>query len=291
MAGGGGGGGGAGGGAPSTDPGSSGRRNAGQGYGGEVRAGGAAASVGDHGCWSASMQALCTMLRSRRCDPSLAALIFLALESCIGEWAQACEAGLDRAAARSGGACRALQVSSVVTVEGGVAAPKGWEGGEQWLATSGAVTPAQKGALKPEPPFALAATVATRHVPTGARGKEASAALAAREKMELGTKESLKASLVWAEAVALGRPRQAVADRGDRRGPRPSSSGFVSGGGAVQSQAHQTTSETKAPDASFSAVIAEAVERLTRYDVSPLGVVGAGMGTSGPPALLHRAKL
>lgn len=271
------------GGVADNGPGLTGKRDSGLGTAGGDGEHDGRRCVGDEGSWNASMQALCAMLRARRRDPALVGLVFLALEACIGEWSHACDSGWTSqqavAKTRARGGWRPLQFTATVAgaagVGTGISATKKEGGndspsslsnlGEEFFmsssggSTAGGVSP-QGGGVLEQRRLAQAAVVAHGRVCAGPREKGASTTAEAREKMELGIRESLKASLVWAEAIPLGRSRAAASDGSDHR---RSNGG---GGGAIIYQGSQVTAtETAVPEVSLGPAMAEAVERLSRW--------------------------
>lgn len=249
----------------SNEPAAVGKRENGRGVTEDVGVG-EALTAGDSGSWSTSMQALCAMLRARRRDPSLAALIFLALEACISEWAQACDTMPEQLATRSGGR-RSFQSSSAAKSAIRPTLTKGSENGQGWVVPSGPVEPESKGASALEGSLPLATIVARGRVFTGRREKEISSVVSAREKMALGAKESLKAGLMWAEAIPLGRSKAAIPDRLDRRGLTTGLMGTSNRTSIVYAHVHQTSSEPSIHDTSFTPAVSGAVECLMRYEV------------------------
>lgn len=254
-------------------------------------------SPGDVGSWNASMQALCAMLRARRCDIALTGLIFLGLEACVREWAQACDAGSEQVGARGGGGgwrpsylgtattvaaiagANAAATSSSISVKGNTASsPVSLAAQDSVARLSPRVKEMGLSSVSKNersPPRPKRSVVQGRTVGAGPRQKEHIAAAAARGKMQLGTREALKAGLVWAEAVPLGRSTLST-EGGDRRGTGPGGSGSGSGGGSggggiggaagpASLQASQTPPpECTTVDTPFSAPMAEAVMRLCR---------------------------
>lgn len=228
--------------------------------------------AGDAGGWSSSMQALCAILRARRRDPTLAGLVFLALEACIEEWANACNpVGLPSAPLGGAGGARGgwgndpgAPVGKAALVEVTAAAST-----LSLVAERDSVLPAST----------LSAPLRRDIVGTSEGAKKLSAtAVASKVKMHLGVRESLKAGLVWAEAVPLGRNRAAIGAGGVSGDRRPSSLVDVGNNGAsvgvgvgVGCGAGELSTVTPADDGvataaetSFSVPMAEAVERLCR---------------------------
>lgn len=269
--------------ASETSSGGAGRRNGGGGPGeaatgiGSVGEGliGRRNNAGDAGSWNASMQALCAILRARRRDLELAGLVFLALESCVSEWAQACDVGSELTVpCGGGGGWRPLYLGpKAITTATSSASGKGAGGaavsggGAPCTVFSGATAVTASGLStvsqhqRSHPPVALAGAQGGRGV-VGPREKEMMAAAAARGKMQLGSRESLKAGLMWAEAVPLGRSRPAaVSDGADQRDTAPGSSGD---GGPSSQLSQGTTLEVVGGEVAFSAAMADAVERLCR---------------------------
>lgn len=268
---------------------------------GEGSSSGSGSSPGDVGSWNASMQALCAMLRARRCDVVLTGLIFLGLEACVREWAQACDAGSEQVGARSGGGGwrpsylgTATTAAAVAGASAGAPSPSMSVKGNTASSPVSLATQDSVARLSPRvndiglnsvsknersPPRARRSVVQGRTAGAGPRQKEHIAAAAARGKMQLGTREALKAGLVWAEAVPLGRSTVST-EGGDRRGAGPggSASGGVGGSGGVGNgdtagsaslQASQTTApECITTETPFNAPLAEAVVRLCRYLMS-----------------------
>lgn len=219
------------------------------------------------------MQALCAMLRARRRDPALAGLVFLALTACIGEWAQACDAyttGLPEKPEEK--RC--------------TAPARGWG----WracppAATDMAVVPRETASLqsvqsvpprdKPPGAAAMFRRAPARFLPHhggmldghllggGAKGKDAGGEVTAtpRGKLCLGIRESIKAGLVWAEAVPLYRCRTTEALDGDGRG-----SSSIGGRDTAVGAAEEHAAASSAADMSCSPVMAEAVGRLCRWE-------------------------
>lgn len=229
-------------------------------------------SPGDAGNWNASMQALCAMLRARRRDIALAGLVFLALEACVSEWAQACDVGPEKTGARVGGAgWRPLHLGPAAAAAAAAAkvstasSPPSYAAQEYVTRlSSGAKAVALNFVSKPErsPPLSERPTQGQGgRVGAGPREKEVIAAAAARGKMQLGAREALKAGFVWAEAVPLGRSRPS-ADEADRRGAGPGDRGAPSSASSQMSQA--TPAETATTGLTFNSAIAEAVSRLCR---------------------------
>lgn len=240
---------------------------------------------GDAGMWNASMQALCAMLRAKRRDVALTGLVFLALEACVCEWAQACNIGPEKTNARGGrGDWRPVHLGPP-TAAAAAAATVG--------AAEEAEAAAAKGNTVSSPPSNAAQDSGTRlssgakavglnifpkserspprserlvqgqggRVGAGPREKEVIAAATAKEKMKLGTREALKAGLVWAEAVPLGRPRPS-GDGADRRGAGPGDRGGLSSASSHVSQT--TAADTASTGLTFNSVVAESVSRLCR---------------------------
>lgn len=226
------------------------------------------------------MQALCAMLRARRRDPALAGLVFLALTACIDEWAQACDAHATAGLPEQAEEKRCTAAPTTATARGW-----GWRACPP-AATDMVVVARETATLQSVPPrdkspgtAAMFRRAPARFLPQhggmlhghllgggGAKGKDAGVEATAtpRGKLCLGIRESIKAGLVWAEAVPLYRRRTTAEGLdGDERGPS-SISGRDSAVGAVGEHAEATS----AADASCSPVMAEAVGRLCRWGFS-----------------------
>lgn len=230
------------------------------------------------------MQALCAMLRARRRDPTLAGLVFLALKACITEWGYACDAmgGVPDEQRRHQQYQRELQQREEQQSFGAIVARgRGWNGPGSTLGgavetkattnVTAAATPPPNSSASAYQALGANATVAGGAPSAGAATgqSEASAAFrfvgtqgayretrdaselmaTPRGKMHLGIRESLKAGLVWAEAVPLFRI-PAAGPEGCRRGT-----------GAEQAAA---ASNVGTGDVSFDPAMAQAVERLCR---------------------------
>lgn len=260
------------------------RRGTGAGPRGSVTSADAAKSrprppPGDAGGWSASMQALCAMLRARRRDPALAGLVFLALTACIGEWAQACDAhttaGLpEQSEEKRSGATAPATATATARGWGWRACPP--------AATDMVVVARETATLQSVPPrdkppgaAAMFRRAPARFLPQhggmlhghllgggGAKGKDAGGEATAtpRGKLCLGIRESIKAGLVWAEAVPLYRCRTAAEGLdGDGRG-----SSSIGGRDGAVGAAAEHAGASSAADMPCSPVMAEAVGRLCR---------------------------
>lgn len=234
----------------------------------------------DAGGWNASMQALCAMLRARRRDPALAGLVFLALTACIGEWAQACDAnptGLLPEQQPEEKRCAAAAAAAAAPARGW-----GWRACPPAATDMVVVARETTATLKSVPPrdkppgaAAMFRRAPARALPQygggmlhghflggGAKGKDVGGEVTAtpRGKLCLGIRESIKAGLVWAEAVPLYRCRAAEGLDGDGRG----SSSLGGRGSAVGAGEEHAAAASSAADVSCSAVMAEAVERLCK---------------------------
>lgn len=219
-------------------------------------------TIGDEGGWSASMQALCAMLRARRRDPALAGLVFLALTACITEWSHACDmAGqLDQhqpsrsiIASRGGvwRGCSSGVVETVPFLRGNTVSSSALHRYQPSATVASAVAAAAAGGLERS---SLHGTVGKIFAGVNSNGSTESTKSPPRAKMHLGIREALKAGLVWAEAIPLYRCR-AMED--DRRG-------FGYGGGGEDAGVEGSQSPA-AVEVSFNPAMAEAVERLCRY--------------------------
>lgn len=232
---------------------------------------------GDAGGWSASMQALCAMLRARRRDPALAGLVFLALTACIGEWAQACDAHATAGLPEQNEEKRCAAAPTTATARGW-----GWRACPP-AATDMVVVARETAMLQSVPPrdkppgaAAMFRRAPARFLPQhggmlhghlhgggGAKGKDAGVEATAtpRGKLYLGIREAIKAGLVWAEAVPLYRCRTTAEGLdGDGRG-----SSSIGGRDGAVGAAGEHAAAPSAADVSCSPVMAEAVGRLCRW--------------------------
>ena len=243
------------------------------------------------------MQALCAMLRARRRDPALAGLVFLALTACISEWAQACNAtrlSEQSEAKRRGGAAATAAAAAPARGWGWRACPPAAADMVVAARETAAATMLQSVPARDRPPGIATAAMFRRAPPRflphhggmhghllggggaggggggggGGKGKDAvDATVTPRGKLCLGIRESIKAGLVWAEAVPLYRSRTAGdgLDGRDGRGGWSSTGAARHANAAVGVEEQQAALPSTAADVSCSPVMAEAVERLCRW--------------------------
>lgn len=208
----------------------------------------------DVGNWSASMQALITILRVRRQDPALAGLIFLALEACITEWVNACDntAGKQPQQEQEQGQKSPSTPSAKGVAERNL--PEDSVQGEEQTGSRGEGTN--------DPHHLPAIDAPTISCEGGVDITATEASVTAREKMHQVIRESLKAGLVWAEAVPLG-IRRTIEGGESGSGASERCISMTSAGrhGIPNEMEHAS----KLADLSFSPVVAGGVERLCRY--------------------------
>lgn len=210
----------------------------------------------DVGNWGASMQALITVLRVRRQDPALAGLIFLALEACITEWVNAC----DKTAGKQPQQEQEQKSPSTSSAKGRAERDLSAGSLQRQEQTSEAAGSTGEGSndpqhiLVPDAPAILSER--------GVDMTTTEAAVTARVKIHQEIRESLKAGLIWAEAVPLGIRRTIGGGEGGSGGSERRISMTGAGRHDISAEMEHTS---KLSNLSFSPVVAGAVERLCRY--------------------------
>lgn len=214
----------------------------------------------DVGNWSVSMQALVTMLRVRRQDPALAGLIFLALEACITEWVDTCDNTVEQQPQHEQDQDQGQKLPSTPSTksvaERNLPEDSVQRGEQTWEAAG------LGGEGTNDPQHLPAIDAPTISCEGGIDITATEATVNAREKMHQEIRESLKAGLIWAEAVPLG-TRRAI-EGGEGGSGASERCIYITNVGR-----HDIPTEmehaSKLADLSFSPVVAEGVERLCRY--------------------------